>query len=99
MLEHKFTADMESTFIAIDGKSYFTSDNRHAYDADEKFRSFTYSYSHYEYDEESGRYYQLVESCSLRPEMDGALVRRRISKEVYMCVYNMLLDFFGIKED
>ena len=25
----------------------------------------------------------LVESCNFRPEMDGALVRKRISKKVY----------------
>jgi hypothetical protein len=38
----------------------------------------------YERDTYSGRYYRLDESVSLRREMDGALVRRRISKQVYV---------------
>jgi hypothetical protein len=38
----------------------------------------------YERDDWSGRYYRLEESISLRREMDGALVRRRISKKVYL---------------
>lgn len=45
--------------------------------------SFVYKYSGYERDYYTGRYYRLVESTNLRPEMDGALVRKRISKAVY----------------
>lgn len=45
--------------------------------------SFTYNCLEYERDEENGRCYMLVESCDLRPEMDGALVRKRIKKSVY----------------
>ncbi len=45
--------------------------------------SFVYNYINYEKDEYNGRYYMLVESCNLRHEMDGALVRKRISKKVY----------------
>jgi hypothetical protein len=37
----------------------------------------------YERDEYSGRCYRMEPSISLRREMDGALVRRRISKTVY----------------
>ena len=42
-----------------------------------------YNYVNYEKDEYNGRCYILVESCNLKPEMDGALVRKRISKKVY----------------
>jgi hypothetical protein len=35
------------------------------------------------YVQENGRYYRQEPSVSLRPEMDGALVRRRISKSQY----------------
>jgi hypothetical protein len=44
---------------------------------------FVYEYSNYERDAYTGRYYRLTESTSLKPEMDGALVKRRISKSVY----------------
>lgn len=44
---------------------------------------FVYEYSNYERDDYTGRYYRLTESVSLKPEMDGALVKRRISKSVY----------------
>lgn len=44
---------------------------------------FVYEYSNYERDACTGRYYRLTESTSLKPEMDGALVRRRIRKSVY----------------
>ena len=44
---------------------------------------FTYNCMEYERDEENGRCYMLVESCNLRPEMDGALVKKRIKKSVY----------------
>lgn len=45
--------------------------------------SFVYNFSNYEKDKYNGRYYILVESCNLRPEMDGALVRKKISKKAY----------------
>lgn len=44
---------------------------------------FVYEYSNYERDAYTGRYYRLIESTSLKSEMDGALVKRRISKSVY----------------
>lgn len=44
---------------------------------------FVYEYSNYERDAYTGRYYRLTESVSLKSEMDGALVKRRISKSVY----------------
>lgn len=52
----------------------------HAYIND---NNFTYQYVDFERDEYNGRCYQLVETTDLRPEMDGALVRRRISKSAY----------------
>ena len=39
---------------------------------------FTYNCMEYERDEENGRCYMLVESCNLRPEMDGALVKKEL---------------------
>lgn len=45
--------------------------------------SFVYNFINYEKDEYNGRCYILVESCNLRPETDGALVRKRISKKEY----------------
>lgn len=45
--------------------------------------SFVYDFVDYEKDEYNGRCYILVESCNLRPEMDGALVRKRISNKAY----------------
>ena len=37
----------------------------------------------YEEDTENGRCYRLVPSTNLRPEMDGALVKQRISKKEF----------------
>lgn len=45
--------------------------------------SFVYNLVNYEKDEYNGRCYILVESRNLSPIMDGALVRKRISKNVY----------------
>ena len=45
--------------------------------------SFVYNFVNYEKDEYNGRCYILVGDCNLKPEMDGALVRKRISKKVY----------------
>ena len=45
--------------------------------------SFIYDFINYEKDEYNGRCYMLIESCNLRPEMDGALVKKRISKNEY----------------
>lgn len=45
--------------------------------------SFVYDFVDYEKDEYNGRCYILVESCNLRPEMDGALVRKRINNKAY----------------
>lgn len=45
--------------------------------------SFVYDFINYEKDEYNGRCYILTESCNLRPEMDGALVRKRISNKAY----------------
>ena len=44
---------------------------------------FTYNYCEYEKDVYTGRCYKLEASTSLKSEMDGALVRRRIGKAVY----------------
>lgn len=45
--------------------------------------NFCYNGIDYERDTENGRCYILEASISLKKEMDGALVRRRISKTVY----------------
>lgn len=45
--------------------------------------SFVYNFVNYEKDECNGRCYILTESCNLRPEMNGALVRKRVSKKEY----------------
>lgn len=45
--------------------------------------SFVYDFVNYEKDEYNGMCYILVESCNLRPEMDGALIRKRVSNKVY----------------
>lgn len=45
---------------------------------------FMWNYTNYEHDKETNRYYRLEASCSLRPSMDGALVKHRISKAEYM---------------
>lgn len=42
-----------------------------------------FSYNGIDYERRDGRCYFLEESASLRKEMDGALVCRRISKAVY----------------
>lgn len=69
-----------------------------SYRAEYGFRSFTYRGTDYEYDEETNRYYYFTESISLRPEMDGAVVRRRIGKSAYMEVYGQLLEYLGLNE-
>lgn len=38
---------------------------------------------YYYYDSDSKRYYQLVDSISLRKDMDGARVNKRISKKCF----------------
>lgn len=45
--------------------------------------SFVYEGINYEHDPYTDRYYRLDESVSLRPEMDGALVKHRISRKTY----------------
>ena len=44
---------------------------------------FMFDGSYYIHDDYSDYYYRLEPSVSLRPEMDGALVRRRVSKSKY----------------
>ena len=46
-------------------------------------KEFVYEGVNYEFDPYTGRYYRLEESCSLRPEMDGALVKHRIGQKVF----------------
>lgn len=48
---------------------------------------FTYDYENYEYDRATDRYYVLVASEDMRSCMDGALVRKRISKSRYAEAY------------
>ena len=77
----------------------FTTNFKYEYSKEDGFRSFTYNDTYYEYDEFTNRYYFLSESCNLRPEMDGALVRRRIGKSAYMEVYRQLLEYLGLNEE
>lgn len=51
-----------------------------AYYSETRFKCNGYEY---EQDEDNGRYYKLEPSVSLKPEMDGALVRKRISKKEF----------------
>ncbi len=76
----------------------WTSEFAYSYSPECSFRSFTYNHTDYEYDEETNRYYYFTESISLRPEMNGALVRRRIGKSAYMEVYGQLLEYLGLNE-
>lgn len=59
---------------------------------------FTYNCTDYEKDLDSGRYYRLDASISLRPEMDGALVRRRISGAVYWELFTLAAVETGYKK-
>lgn len=57
--------------------------------------SFTYEFMEYEYDEFTNRYYELVPSCNLSdPDMDGALVRKRISKKTYFDLMDLCKQSF-----
>lgn len=76
----------------------WTSDFKYSYSPEHGFRSFTYNDTDYEYDEYTNRYYYLRDSSSLRPEMDVAMVRRRIGKSAYMEVYGRLLEYLGLNE-
>lgn len=58
------------------------------YMSDDCFRSDLYEY---ERDTYNGRCYRLEESYSIRPEMDGALVRRRIGRKEYEAALNHCL--------
>jgi hypothetical protein len=49
--------------------------------------SFVYQGSIYELDPDTGRFYRFDESRSLRPEMDGAQVKRRISREAFRTAF------------
>jgi len=51
---------------------------------------FQYERKWYETDPYNGRFYVLMDSSNMRPEMDGALVRRRISKSLYTEKLNSL---------
>jgi len=44
---------------------------------------YTYGWEYYEYDSISNRHYYLDDTKDLRPCMDGAKVRRRISKKIF----------------
>ena len=46
-------------------------------------KEFVYEGVNYEFDPYTRRYYRLEESCSLRPEMDGALVKHRTGQKVF----------------
>lgn len=59
---------------------------------------FTYNRTDYEKDRDSGRYYRLDASISLRPEMDGALVCRRISGAVYWELFALATIETGYKK-
>lgn len=76
----------------------WTSDFKYSYSPEHGFRSFTYNYTDYEYDEYTNRYYYWRDSSSLRPEMDGAVVRERIGKAAYMEIYGQLLEYLGMNE-
>lgn len=53
---------------------------------------FVFNFINYERDPENGRCYRLVESCNLRPEWDGALVKQRISAKEYQQLYRQAVD-------
>lgn len=65
-----------------------TRDVKNIYISDDCFMSDLYNY---ERDAYNGRCYRLTESYNLRPEMDGALVRRRIGKKEYEAALNHCL--------
>lgn len=58
---------------------------------------FTYNGINYEKDRDSGRCYRLEASISLRPEMDGTLVRRRISGADYWELFTLAAIQTGYK--
>lgn len=61
---------------------------------------FTYNFTEYERDENNGRCYRLVLSENLHdPNMDGALVRRRISKAEYESLLESCKAVCEIKEE
>jgi hypothetical protein len=59
--------------------THFEWENHYFNDDDFKFDD-----SYYERDPCNGRCYRLEASVSLRPEMDGALVRRRIPEKSFL---------------
>lgn len=62
--------------------------------------SFTYNFTEYERDEYNGRCYRLSPSENLHdPNMDGALVRRRISKAEYESLLESCKAVCEIKEE
>lgn len=81
-----------------DGKMYFDTDGSF-YVLDWGLREFELKHRNFEYDEDTNRYYELVPSSNLRPEMDGALIRKRISKNFYMQKFHEMLDYFGITQE
>lgn len=63
-------------------------------------RSFTYAFNEYERDEENGRCYLLVASTSMHdPNMDGALVKKRISKTSYEEALRLCKKVYEERED
>lgn len=77
----------------------FTSDFKYSYNPHDTFKAFTYQGIDYEYDKNTNRYYYLSESDNIRPEMDGAMVRRRIGKTRYMEIYEQLIEYLGMNEE
>lgn len=57
---------------------------------------FIWNHTNYEHDKTTDRYYRLEPSCSLRAEMDGALVKHRISKVTYTDILRNVKDVLGI---
>ncbi|MDO4157390.1 MAG: hypothetical protein Q4D37_11560 [Oscillospiraceae bacterium] len=86
-------------FTRNDGRTYFDSDYKSFYSLDYGIRTFKLKQQDFEYDEDTNRYYELVDSSSLRPDMDSALVRKRISKKFYMQKFHEILDYFGISQE
>lgn len=81
------------------GRIYYDNDGSNFYILDWGLSKFKLKHREFEYDEDTNRYYELVASISLRPEMDGALIRKRISKSFYMQKFREMLDYFGIPQE
>lgn len=79
---------LQNGLICNNDKHFYCNDNNFMFDG-----------INYEKDEDNGRCYRLEESCCLRTDCDGKLIRKRISRIEYFKYLDKLKAMIPTKEE